>query len=53
MAILKKYIDYRGLDGIARKLAGYEIIPYFSDYTTLWKRIHDFKPEPCKPYIKR
>jgi hypothetical protein len=29
MAILKKYIDYRGLDGIARKLAGYEIIPYY------------------------
>lgn len=52
MAILHQYIDYRGLEGIARELADYEIIPYFSDYTTLWRRIHDFKPELDKPEYK-
>ncbi|MGC8701236.1 MAG: transposase, partial [Thermoplasmata archaeon] len=52
MAILHQYIDYRGLEGIARKLADYRIIPYFSDYTTLWRRIHDFKPELDKPEYK-
>jgi len=29
MAILHQYIEYRGLERIARKLADYEIIPYF------------------------
>ena len=29
MVILHKQNDYRGLEGIARKLADYEIIPYF------------------------
>jgi len=52
MAILHQYIDYRGLEGIARKLADYELIPYFSDYTTLWRRIHDFKPELDRPEYK-
>ena len=41
-----------GLEGIARKLADYELIPYFSDYTTLWRRIHDFKPELDRPEYK-
>ncbi|MGC9124229.1 MAG: hypothetical protein ACP5IB_09245 [Thermoplasmata archaeon] len=44
---------FEGLEGIARKIADYEIIPYFSDYTTLWRRIHDFKPELYKPEYKK
>lgn len=49
MAILHQYIDYRGLERVARKLADHKIIPYFSNYTTLWRRIHDFMPELEKP----
>lgn len=52
MAILHQFIDYRGLEGIARKLADYGLIPYFSDFTTLWNRIHDLKPYLYLPKYK-
>ena len=39
-------VDYRGLEGIARKLYQYDLIP---DYTTIWHRIHDLIPEISIP----
>jgi len=45
-------IDYRGLEGIARKLAEYKLIPYSGDYTTLWNRIHKIKPKIIMPDYK-
>ena len=35
MAAWHQLIDYRGLEGIGRRLAEYKLIPYFGDYTTL------------------
>ncbi|MEM3290875.1 MAG: transposase, partial [Candidatus Micrarchaeaceae archaeon] len=40
MAVWHQLVDYRGLEGIGRILAKYNLIPYFGDYTTLWNRIH-------------
>ena len=34
---------------MAREMAKYSLIPYFSDYTTLWHRIHNYKPEIDMP----
>ena len=45
-------VDYRGLEGIGRMLAKYNLIPYFGDYTTLWNRIHKIKPEIIIPENK-
>ena len=44
-AIWHQWVDYRGLEGIARKLAKFGLIPEYDDYTTIWHRIHNLKPE--------
>ena len=38
MMIWHQYLDYRGLEGIARSLVDLGIIPYYGDYTTVWLR---------------
>ena len=44
LVIWKQLIDYRGLEGITRKLAELRVIPTYPDYTTLWHRIHGLIP---------
>jgi hypothetical protein len=44
MMIWEQYLDYRGLEGMARSLVDLGIIPYYGDYTTIWHRIHDMQP---------
>ena len=44
--VWKQLVDYRGLEGIARKLYQYDLIP---DYTAIWHRIHDLIPEISIP----
>ena len=38
MMIWHQYLDYRGLEGMARSLVDLGIIPYYGDYTTVWHR---------------
>ena len=45
MMLWKQYLDYRGLEGMARSLKKMHIIPEYGDYTTIWHRIHDPKPD--------
>lgn len=52
-AVWKQLIDYRGLEGITRKLEEAGLIPQYNDYTTIWHRIHNFKPEITLPNSKR
>ncbi len=42
-------VDYRGLEGIARKLARFCLVPEYDDYTTIWYRIHNMKLEVSVP----
>jgi hypothetical protein len=42
-------VDYRGLEGITRKLAEVKLIPRYNDYTTIWHRVHNFKPKIILP----
>lgn len=51
-AVWKQWIDYRGLEGIARKLAKEKLIPKYNDYTTIWHRIKDMIPEIALPNEK-
>jgi len=44
-AIWHQLVDYRGLEGIARKLSKFGLIPEYDDYTTIWHRVHKMKPE--------
>ena len=44
-AVWKQWVDYRGLEGIARSLARMGFIPEYNDYTTIWHRVHDMVPE--------
>lgn len=43
--IWKQWIDYRGLEGIARVFAELGLIPAYNDYTTIWYRVHNMIPE--------
>ena len=45
MMIWHQYLDYRGLEGMARSLVNLGIIPEYGDYTTIWHRIHDKIPD--------
>ena len=49
LVIWKQLVDYRGLEGITRKLHEYGLIPDYPDYTTIWHRIHDLVPEIRMP----
>ena len=44
-----QFVDYRGLEGIARRLSKIGLIPEYDDYTTIWYRIHKMKPEITLP----
>ncbi len=48
-AVWHQLVDYRGLEGITRKLAEANLIPRYNDYTTIWHRVHDFKPKIILP----
>ena len=45
MMIWHQYLDYRGLEGMARSMVDMGIIPDYGDYTTIWCRIHERKPD--------
>lgn len=48
-AVWHQLVDYRGLEGITRKLAEAKLIPCYNDYTTIWHRVHNFKPKIILP----
>jgi hypothetical protein len=48
-AVWHQFMDYRGLEGIARSLSRLGLIPEYDDYTTAWKRIHGRRPEIILP----
>lgn len=48
-AIWKQWLDYRGLEGVARSLARLGLIPESNDYTTIWTRVHNMIPEISLP----
>ena len=43
-AVWHQWVDYRGLEGIARSLEKLCLIPYHDDYTTIWQRVHGMRP---------
>ncbi len=49
LLVWKQIVDYRGLEGITRKIAEIGIIPHYPDYTTIWHRIHDLMPAITVP----
>lgn len=51
-AVWKQWIDYRGLEGIARSLAKLCLIPNYNDYSTIWHRVHNMIPEIKLPTEK-
>lgn len=52
LTVWKQWLDYRGLEGVSRVLSERGFIPYFQDYTTAWKRIHNFTPTIRLPSYK-
>lgn len=47
--VFHQFVDYRGLEGIARSLAKLRLIPKYDDYSTIWYRIHAIRPEITLP----
>lgn len=52
LVIWKQLVDYRGLEGITRRMVKLGIIPTAPDYTTLWHRLHALTPEIRMPAYK-
>ena len=44
-----QFVDYRGIEGMARKLSEYNLIPEYNDYTTIFRRICKLKPDIVMP----
>ncbi|MEM3829086.1 MAG: IS5/IS1182 family transposase [Conexivisphaerales archaeon] len=49
LIIRKQFIDYRCLDSIMRKLFQLDLIPKYTDLSTIWNRIHSSMPEISLP----
>ena len=45
MLMWKQYLDYRSLEGMARSMVKKRLIPCYGDFSTVWYRIHDMKPD--------
>lgn len=45
LTVWKQWLDYRGLEGVARSFARYGFIPEYADYSTIWTRVHDLIPQ--------
>ena len=43
-AIWHQWLDYRSLEGIARKFSEIGLIKSYNDYSAIWHRVHDFEP---------
>ena len=48
-AVWHQFVDYCGLESIARKLSRFGLIPEYDDYTTMWYCINKMKPEIILP----
>ena len=49
LTVWKQIVDYRGLEGITRKLFYMHLIPRYPDFSTVWTRIHSSEPEISLP----
>ncbi len=45
MLMWKQLPDYRSLEGMARSMVKKRLIPCYGDFSTVWYRIHDMKPD--------
>lgn len=50
-AVLSQWIAYRGLEGVARKLEDYNLIPKHNDYISAYRRIVKIDPEIELPKV--
>lgn len=44
-AVWNQWVDYRGIEGITRKLAEYGLLPAYNDYTTAYRRVNRLDTE--------
>jgi hypothetical protein len=52
LVIWKQLVDYRGLEGITRRMVKLGLIAHAPDYTTLWHRLHGLTPSVRMPEYK-
>ena len=52
-AVLGQWIDYRGLEGMTRKLVVYTNLPNYNDYSTINRRVNQLEPEIELPKVGR
>ncbi len=45
LSVWHQWLDYRSLEGFAKRLAQLKLIPSYEDFTTAWYRLHNFKPK--------
>lgn len=50
-AVLSQWINYRGLEGVARKLVVYTKLPKYDDYSTINRRVNKLSPEIELPKV--
>lgn len=50
-AVLGQWINYRGLEGVTRKLVVYTKLPKYNDYSTINRRVNKLNPEIELPKV--
>lgn len=50
-AVLGQWIDYRGLEGMTRKLVVYTNLPDYNDYSTIYRRVSQLEPDIELPKV--
>ena len=50
LVLWKQWVDYRGLEGICRRMVQLGLIPHAPDSTTLWYRLHGLTPTVGMPH---
>jgi len=48
-AVWAQWLDYRGVEGVTRRLEGLNLIPKGNDYTTIWRRVTKANPSITLP----
>jgi hypothetical protein len=52
-AVLNQWVNFRGIEGVTRKIEGYNLIPKHNDYSSAFRRIKKMNTDIEHPEIKK
>ena len=52
-AVINQWVNYRGIEGVTRKIESYALIPKHNDYSSAFRRIQKMNTDIERPEIKK